>query len=75
MCGRFALSQSPSAYADWFGATLIKTDELAANYNVAPTDPVYAVAEGTPVFENEPLVRAAVSFRHCWMRSQKCSVN
>lgn len=45
MCGRYALSQSPSAYADWFGADAVKTEALAANYNVAPTDPVYAAAE------------------------------
>lgn len=45
MCGRYALSQSPSVYADWFGAGIVKTEELAPNYNVAPTDPVYAVIE------------------------------
>jgi putative SOS response-associated peptidase YedK len=45
MCGRYALSQSPSAYADWFGAASILTEELAPSFNVAPTDPVYAVAE------------------------------
>lgn len=44
MCGRYALSQSPSAYADWFGAEVIATEELAPSYNVAPTDPVYAIA-------------------------------
>ena len=45
MCGRFALSQRASVYADWFGAGLVLTEELEANYNVAPTDPVYAVAD------------------------------
>lgn len=45
MCGRYALTQSPSAYADWFGVDVVKTEALAPNYNVAPTDPVYAVAE------------------------------
>ncbi len=45
MCGRFVLSQRASVYADWFGAGVIKTEELAPNYNVAPTDLVYAVAE------------------------------
>ncbi|MDH3426678.1 MAG: SOS response-associated peptidase [Acidimicrobiia bacterium] len=45
MCGRYALTQSPSAYADWFGVDAIKTEALEPNYNVAPTDPVYAVAE------------------------------
>ena len=45
MCGRYALAQSPSAYADWFGVDAILTEALEPNYNVAPTDPVYAVAE------------------------------
>lgn len=45
MCGRYALSQSPSAYADWFGVDAIVTESLEPSYNVAPTDPVYGVAE------------------------------
>lgn len=44
MCGRFALTQSPSIYADYFGVDAIKTEALAPNYNVAPTDEVYGVA-------------------------------
>lgn len=44
MCGRFALTQSPSIYADYFGVDAVKTEALAPNYNVAPTDEVYAVA-------------------------------
>lgn len=45
MCGRFVQAQSPSVYADFFGVDTIKTEALAPSYNVAPTDPVYAVAE------------------------------
>jgi len=45
MCGRFVQSQSPNIYAEFFGADVIKTEELKASYNVAPTDPVYAIAE------------------------------
>ena len=45
MCGRFVQSQSPNVYAEFFGADVIKTEELKASYNVAPTDPVYAIAE------------------------------
>jgi len=45
MCGRFVQSQSPNIYAEFFGADIIKTEELKASYNVAPTDPVYAIAE------------------------------
>ena len=45
MCGRFVQSASADDYARYFGAESIKTEDFAANYNVAPTDPVYAVAE------------------------------
>lgn len=45
MCGRFVQSASADDYARYFGADLVKTEHLDANYNVAPTDPVYAVAE------------------------------
>ena len=45
MCGRFGQSASADDYARSFGAESVKTESLDANYNVAPTDPVYAVAE------------------------------
>lgn len=45
MCGRFVQSASADDYARYFGADSVKTESLEANYNVAPTDPVYAVAE------------------------------
>ena len=45
MCGRFVQSASADDYARYFGADAIKTERLEANYNVAPTDRVYAVAE------------------------------
>lgn len=45
MCGRFVQSASVDDYARFFGANEVKTESLDANYNVAPTDPVYAVAE------------------------------
>ena len=45
MCGRFTLTQPPDVYAGYFGVDLVKTEALAPSYNVAPTDPVYAVAE------------------------------
>ncbi len=32
-------------YAGWFGVEVIKTEGLEPNYNVAPTDEVYAIAE------------------------------
>ena len=45
MCGRFVQSASVDDYARYFGAGEVKTESLESNYNVAPTDPVYAVAE------------------------------
>ncbi len=45
MCGRFVQSASADDYARYFGADIVKTEHLVANYNVAPTDRVYAVAE------------------------------
>jgi putative SOS response-associated peptidase YedK len=45
VCGRFVQSASADDYARYFGADAVKTEHLTANYNVAPTDRVYAVAE------------------------------
>ena len=53
MCGRFVSSNSPDKIAEFFGASFEtpagETEALPANYNVAPTNDVYAVtadAEG-----------------------------
>lgn len=45
MCGRFVVTEPSDVYADWFSVDTVHTEALAPNYNVAPTDPVYAVAE------------------------------
>ncbi|MDH3500206.1 MAG: SOS response-associated peptidase [Acidimicrobiia bacterium] len=45
MCGRYVIASDPTSYADYFGVESVKTEALETNYNVAPTDPVYAVAE------------------------------
>ncbi len=45
MCGRFVQKEQPEAYAEFFGVDAIRTDPLPPSYNVAPTDPVYAIAE------------------------------
>ena len=42
MCGRFVSSSKPDAIAQFFGATF-DTEEIPANFNVAPTNDVYAV--------------------------------
>ena len=45
MCGRFVQSESARHYAEYFRVDVVKMDDLAPCYNVAPTDTVYAVAE------------------------------
>ncbi len=45
MCGRFVQAASADDYARFFGAESVVTEPHGANYNVAPTDAVYAVAE------------------------------
>ncbi len=45
MCGRFVLSRLMTEYVEEFSITSALTDGLPASWNVAPTDPIYAVAE------------------------------
>ena len=45
MCGRYVISEDPATFADYFQVERTVTDTLDISYNVAPTDPVYAVAE------------------------------
>ena len=44
MCGRYTLTGDVDSYADYFGVGEVHTEALEPNYNVAPTDSVYAVA-------------------------------
>jgi putative SOS response-associated peptidase YedK len=48
MCGRYTSTSDPSALAEAFGVEVIKAEPLPLRYNVAPTQPVYAVAERRP---------------------------
>jgi len=45
MCGRYARTLDPGALASYLGAEEAASEKLEPSYNVAPTDPVYAVAE------------------------------
>ena len=45
MCGRFASSTPVAVLAETFQVQEVKAPDLGEKYNVAPTDPVYAVAE------------------------------
>jgi putative SOS response-associated peptidase YedK len=45
VCGRFVQAAEPEVYAELFSVDRIIAPLLPASYNVAPTDPVYAVVE------------------------------
>ncbi len=45
MCGRFSITGDLDFYAEYFGVDEVRTDPLEPSWNVAPTDPVYVVAE------------------------------
>jgi len=45
MCGRFVQVEKPEFYAEHFGAEFVRTETLVQNFNVAPTEQVYAVAQ------------------------------
>ena len=45
MCGRFSITGDLDFYAGYFGVDDVVGDELDRSWNVAPTDPVYVVAE------------------------------
>lgn len=45
MCGRFVSITEPDGLVRFFTVDERKTDDLPPSYNVAPTQPVYAVAE------------------------------
>ena len=45
MCGRFSITGDLDFYAEYFGVDDVAAQPLAPNWNVAPTDPVYVIAE------------------------------
>jgi putative SOS response-associated peptidase YedK len=45
MCGRFVIAADPAHYRHWFEVDEAMGQRLPPNYNVAPTDGVYGVAE------------------------------
>ncbi|GAC1379371.1 MAG: SOS response-associated peptidase [Marmoricola sp.] len=56
MCGRYSSSRDAEAIADEFDVQESLASGLEPNYNVAPTDPVYAVLE-RPAKEDRPQQR------------------
>ncbi|MFJ2821003.1 SOS response-associated peptidase [Streptomyces toxytricini] len=57
MCGRYASSRAPEDLAGLFQARLEPREELAPSWNVAPTDPVWAVLERPDRDTGEPARR------------------
>ena len=45
MCGRFVVTPNPETIAGFFDVDDITVEDQGANYNVAPTDSIYGVAE------------------------------
>ncbi len=45
MCGRFSITGDLDFYAEYFGVDEVATEGLEQNWNVAPTDPVYVIAD------------------------------
>lgn len=45
MCGRFSITGDLDFYVEYFGVDETLAEPLEKNWNVAPTDPIYVVAE------------------------------
>lgn len=60
MCGRFVSSSNPDELAAYFGVDAVAEAVLEPNYNVAPTQDVYAVVED--VVDDEPPTRHLDAF-------------
>lgn len=45
MCGRFSITGDLDFYAEYFGVDDVVTEPLTKSWNVAPTDPVYVIAQ------------------------------
>jgi len=63
VCGRFTSFTAPDRLIDTFEVEQVKTEPLPLRYNVAPTDPVYAVAERRGRHEGDAVVRQLGAFR------------
>jgi putative SOS response-associated peptidase YedK len=45
VCGRFSITGDLDFYAEYFGVDEVLTEGLEPSWNVAPTDPVYVIAD------------------------------
>jgi putative SOS response-associated peptidase YedK len=48
MCGRYTSTSTATELAATFAVEEIRSEQLPIRYNVAPTQPVYAIADGRP---------------------------
>ncbi len=68
MCGRYVLAGDPESYAEIFRVDRIAAEPLTPSFNVAPTDPVYAIAE----WEEERLLETmSWGFTPHWAKDRK----
>jgi putative SOS response-associated peptidase YedK len=63
MCGRYVSTASLTELAETYGVAEIRTESLGARYNVAPSQPIYAVAVRRSREEGKDPVRALGTFR------------
>jgi putative SOS response-associated peptidase YedK len=62
MCGRFVSASPPERIAAYFGAEA-QVETLGANYNVAPTNDIYAIVAARPSDERGAPTRALQAFQ------------
>jgi putative SOS response-associated peptidase YedK len=63
VCGRYTSTSTATELAATFAIDEIRTEQLPIRYNVAPTQPVYAVAEGRSSEPGRPGPRQWGAFR------------
>jgi len=63
VCGRYTSTSTATELAATFGVNEIRGEQLPIRYNVAPTQPVYAVADGRPAGPGQRGPRQLGTFR------------
>lgn len=70
MCGRFVAASPPERIAAYFGAD-VDVESLGDNFNVAPTNDIYAVVAGTDVEETLQLRAFQWGLLPVWAKDRK----
>ena len=63
MCGRYTSTSTVEQLAEAYEVDVVKAEPLPLRYNVAPSQPVYAVVGRRPAAEQEGTVRQLGTFR------------